>query len=808
MSGREKLSRIAVEALLPVEQRQKFASLYLLSLVLDNSLIRADYKPSDELRTAIRPSPYGQWLLQQGKKFGYEIREARLACLLELYHLDILVDVEATSLEALASAVTKEIQNGRLTFAMPFGPELYRRAAELFPDERRELNTVDTQRLLDGQPVGVFHLGSWLGGPWGLYLHSVTRPIRPTHSVPLQHCHDVSCGAVHRVLLNSDPSAEIIRARADIRKALESEGEESSDFGVVVSDILQNPAAEFDADSLGAIGFLVGDALGDVELRVLMNHLLSGKSAGRMREQVESLTGLTGATSAITSGRNRAELLQMILLATDEQIAEALDELAFQTAADAERIVVPNLEVRRSVLTHATASAFSTRPELSRFGIRTISRAAPPALKLRRLIDTIYGPALSGGASSDELDWQLRSVPGATTDASLTEYLRKTSPEAVLQRLVLNTRENVERGARALLLTVDSGTDDQELVHRMLWKLGFEVIDKDELHEDFWRHSDRLRKAAEAASVSTSVGEEEISEISTSYFRALEKLTSDTLVFCVWAFTTDHVREQDPYVYVDNATARERTTRELSSGLVGRGDIHDAKAGVEKWTLQPLFRGFEVLSDVLRDIESRSTELERPTESVPDFANEDTVQRFPFRHIAPFLDLTPSSRKLVHTTLRGATRSLLASNSMEVRNGLLHYRRSNVDLKKLVGSLEAVESVIRNLESQGLVRIVYRRERVEADQWGRALHTLANARGSERAISRPSAYAWVNLPKLDEPQYLMTTAQFDQFGEYLRFRPGSDSQFRELWHDFPQRRQRSVTGRSPSDAGIAGPPQA
>ena len=166
----------------------------------------------------------------------------------------------------------------------------------------------------------------------------------------------------------------------------------------------------------------------------------------------------------------------------------------------------------------------------------------------------------------------------------------------------------------------------------------------------------------------------------------------------------------------------------------------------------------------------------------------------------PFLDLTSTSRHLIHSTLRNSTACLLASHAMEVRNGLLHYRRSNVDLEKLVGSLEAVESVIRNLESQGFVRIVYRRQRVETDRWGRSLHTFADVTGRERAISRPSAYAWVNLPDLDEPQYLMTAGQFDQFGEYLRFRPGSDSDYRELWGGIPQRRQRSVAGRAPSES--------
>lgn len=806
MTTRSKLSRAEVEATLPDEQREKFASLYLLSYILEQSIITADYKPTDELRSAIHPSPYGQWLLQQSKKYDFEVREARLACLLELFHLDILIDIDATDADALSAAITKEIRTGRLTFTMQFGPELYRRAADLFPDERRSLNSIDTQRLLDGQPAGVFHFGNWLGGPWGLYSHSVSRRIRPTHSIPLLHCHDVSCWVAHRVMLTSDSSAEIIKSRPNIRKALDSEGEEPSEFAALISDTLSKPVEEFDPDSLGAIGYLIGDALSDAELRVLLEHLLVGDDAASMRRHVEALTGLRGEATLIAETRNRAELLQMILLASDEQIAAALDHLLFDREANL--LTIPTHEVRRSVLTRATSSAFGSRPELSRFGVRTTSRVAPAPLKLRRLIDSIYGPALTGSESSAELDWQLRSVPGATPDASLTEYLRKTPPEVVLQRLVLNTRENVERGAAALSLNIGDSLDDLELVQRMLWKLGFEVVDADELHEDFWRHSDRLRKAAEAASVSTSVGEEAISEISTSYFRALEKLLTDTLVFCVWAFTTDHVRDQNPYLYVDNSSALDRTSRELGTGLFTRGDIHDAKVGVEKWTLQPLFRGFEVLSDALRELEGHAHDLVRAADTVPDFADDATVQRFPFKHVSPFLDLTAASRDSIHSTLRKATAGLLASNATEVRNGLLHYRRSNVDLKKLVGSLEAVESVIRNLESHGLIRIVYTRQRVETDRWGRSLHTLADASGSERAISRPSAYAWINLPGLDEPQYLMTVAQFDQFGEYLRFRPGSDSDYRELWTGIPQRRHRSVTGRTPTDSDGAIPLEA
>jgi hypothetical protein len=798
MAQRTRLTRAEVEERLSEDQQAKLSELFQLAQILESSIITADYRPSDDLRNAIGLSAYGNWLLQQSKKFEFEVREGRLACLLDLFHLDVLVDIDSTDLLSLAEAITTEMKSGRLQFPMIFGPDLYMRAAELFPDERRELNSADTQRLLEDQPIGVFQLGPWLGGPWGLYRHSVSRRIGPSHAVPLQHCHDVSCWGVHKVWLSSDSSAEIIKARTQVRKALESEGDEPSEFAPVLANVLSDPAAKFNADSLGAVGFLIGDALSVSELGTLLQHLLDGRDAKSFRQLIVNLSGLAGSSSEIIADLGRAHLLQLALLADDQQLARALDDLVLGHAGDL-TISVPVHEVRRSVLTRATASDFGSRPELSNLGLRTSSHAASAPLKLRRLVDSIYFPIGGESALVAELEWQLRSLPGVSIEASLTEFLRKTPPQEVLKKLVLNSRENVKRGSTALSLDITESVTDNEIVDRMLWKLGFDVAGGDQLHEDFWRHSDRLRKAAEAASVSTSVGEEEIGEISASYFRALEKLLGDTLVFCTWALTTDHVREDDPYRYVENGPVLTKTTDLLGPGLAAKGDILDSKVSVEQWTLQPLCRGFQVLSEALAAMEASESEYVRASTSIPDFSGQTTIQRFPFKHYAPFLDLTPSSQQRIHLALKDATKSLLKSRASEIRNGLLHYRRSNVDLARLVDSLVTVESVIRNLEAQGLVRIVFRRQRAETDRWGRSLHTLVDAAGTERAISRPSAYAWINLPALDKPQYLMTVAQFDQMGEYLRFRPGSESDFMRLWSGVPQRREESVVSRTRSD---------
>lgn len=54
-------------------------------------------------------------------------------------------------------------------------------------------------------------------------------------------------------------------------------------------------------------------------------------------------------------------------------------------------------------------------------------------------------------------------------------------------------------------------------------------------------------------------------------------------------------------------------------------------------------------------------------------------------------------------------------------------------------------------------------------------------------------FSWLNLPALDVPQYLLTIAQFDELGEYLRFRPGADSAYRQMWSGIPQRRQEAAS---------------
>lgn len=437
-------------------------------------------------------------------------------------------------------------------------------------------------------------------------------------------------------------------------------------------------------------------------------------------------------------------------------------------------------------------------------------------LRLRRLVKDIYRTTeppddsdaeTAASSSTDEtrdLDWQLRAIPGVSIDARLTEYLRKASPGEVLRKLVLNTHANVRVAAESLRLVIDD-VSDNDLVERMLWKLGFDVAEGDELHENFWRHSDRLRRAAETASVSSSVGEEEMREISGSYFPSLEGLLSDSLVYDVWALTTDHVSESDPYRYVCDDRAISLTSQHLAEQLHVAGDLPEPKAGLERWTLQPLCRGFAELSILLANMENSGAVMIRAEASLPEFDDWTTIQRFPFRHNVPYLDLTTESREKLRAVLTDTSRALISSGVLELRNSLLHYRRSNVDLEGLVQALGKVEAAIRTLESVGLVRIVFHRQRVETDQWNRSLHVLRDGMSRELAISRPSAFAWLNLPELDVPQYLMTIAQFDELGEYLRFRPGADSEFRELWSDLPQRRSESVAGSMGSTSQDPGP---
>jgi len=330
--------------------------------------------------------------------------------------------------------------------------------------------------------------------------------------------------------------------------------------------------------------------------------------------------------------------------------------------------------------------------------------------------------------------------------------------------------------------------DDSVLVGTMLWKLGFQLNETQDVSKRFWQLHEKMKQVTQTAGVSAIVDQEAVRALASNYFVLLEQVLDDSLAFSAWALTTDHVASATPYTY-RGEDDRVAAFAVLDEHEQARDSGPEVIRYSDKNALYELSRGFASLADLLRDMREHRDDYKRGIEDVPRYVKHTDLKVFPFKHKAAFLDLVDSSQARIGTVLRDATHGLIAADVNGVRNDQLHFRRSTADLGRLSACLTAVETAVGNLEQAGLTRLLFHPKGEQADEWDRRIFLMIDPRGREIAFARPSSYDWLRLPGLKRPQYLMTAAVFAEPNEILRFRGRYDSDFADLWDDFPKRRQ-------------------
>lgn len=755
---------------------------------LDGCVIRSDYRISDELNNAIVPSAAGsRMVLELGKSQGGEkvpTKEARLMCLLHLAHIELLIDPEKMDVKVLAKAISDQLLSGEIMLPHVHGPDLYEKAADLFPERRRFLGISDTAKLLDGQPIGVFQAGYWVSGPFGLHKSSAWRDFSPTRRIPLQHCHDVSCNSIHNTRIDTDGTAPINSLRHRVHRYQEAESDTPSEWSKFLTTISNYDAKAFDDFDLSTTFALLGDGFNEAELRLILTWLLDN-TGGVLRDYVAQF-GLRGRALDLTASLSSAQCLQLCFLCSDRQIAGAIDTLVFKGA-----IEIPAGEVRTPVLRRDVRQGnFRIRLEASALGIRLSARDDVAAMRLRRLIEHLY-PAEDPEAE-DELKWQLRSTPGVSLEARLDEFLRTASPHEVLSRLVLSRRAHVSKAGDELHLEIAGAEDDETLVDRLLWKLGFDVDITASLRIGYWTGHERLRQAAQTANVSTLVDYELVRSVAVSYFVKLEEFLTDTLSFATWVLLNDHVVSQHPFQYDFDRDRKYAFSRLEQFDLLRTKKPEERLRFGDDITLYPLVRGFECLAGLLSSTLEQESSLARDITQYPDFHKKTELQRFPFIHTIPFLDLVGSAQTRLIEGLKEISALLVQSEIASARNDQLHFRRSAADLDALMKTLDLVASAIQKIELLGIVRDLFYPDKVENDRWGRRTVFLSNRRGKEIALARPTSHGLLRLPNLATPQYIVSSAQFAEPNDMLRAIPTSKSSYSTMWGMFPQRRQKGA----------------
>ncbi|MGW6506049.1 hypothetical protein ACWGCP_00530 [Streptomyces niveus] len=776
------------------EFQKKFFRLTSLGELVGSCLIANNFRPSKEFYEAIKLTPYGEEKLQQFLRKKIPYQEARLSCFLEFSWLDLLVDVLATDEMKLQQAIGAHIKKGEINYPFIFGRELYDRAFDKLTlrDDSVHLTLSETLEFLDGTPQGVFQSLNLVTGPYGLLTSQQVRFLAPVRHPALLHCSDVNCNQIHEVHLSTSQSALINKHRTEVTKTLRKESETPSAWGSFLGDLFSETVNDARDDIGDGLISLLGDALTIEELRSCVTWLCD-ETSGRLRTLLNGL-GMQGKAQKISEGLNRAQMMQLCLTLDDRDLMNCLDSLVHSGA-----IRVPSGEVRTSMVNASAFGKFRVAAEMGSHGVRLDSRTMNVApLRLRHLIENMY--RLDHVEDREELDWQLRNEEADSLEAKLDNYLQNRSPRTVLETLVLARKSNAVTACEVLRLR-DGAAESPEFISLILWKLGFASLLTQDPHRKFWKlheEMERMVRAVPGSPLGPSL--DEFRGAAANYFVELETILDDSICFTVWALTNDHVASKRPFTYtVDEEIPRSHTW--LQAAVSGASD--NLLEYGDRVSLYALCRGFQVVSAELVKAANRREEYVRPLQDVPAWASQQQLQKFPFNHRLPFLDLTDNAREDLVKKLQEVSRVLVNDEVYLARNEWLHGRRNLTTFEKVRSSLQAIRSAIQLMEDSGFSRIPYAVLDRTTDGYGRRISTLGSARGFRFSLTYPNRFDWLDLPGDGEAVHIMNSAVFSPPSHVLRFTSEMSSDYTEMWSDYPKRKPRSQ--RAIKAMGMASP---
>jgi len=761
--------------------RQKFAELSDLMELLGDCIIGDSYVVPDEVNSAIKLTESGHVALGQlTRKEKVNPKDARLMCALTLGHVDLFLDIDSTDLDRLVSALHREILERKIQFPFVWGRDLYDLYASNYEQEKDVLTNEETLKLLRDLPPGVAQYGPFTVGPYGLRRSLSTRGIHGQRRVAAYHCAVPSCHVIHPVMLQTGQGAAINRDRDKLEDYLQQDSNEPSDWWAFADSLSGSADARYGDQQVGVLLPLIGDALSDAELRSLVAEVLDTKG-GHLRVALADFAVVKNAGDFVDQ-RSRAELLQLCLIANERAVQVALDQLVRKGT-----IGIPRGDVRRPVINRQIRSgAFHLRAELGTHGTRFVSDDPGLAvLRERRLLNKLY---LRDKASDvQELEWQLRGVDIEDLDEKLESYFRTRTPQETLERFVLARKTNVVTACHEVGIDDADGLEDEQLIEAMLWKLGFPIDIDEDPHASFWVRHQQLSALAQSSTMGSS---ERFLEVANPYFTGLEGILLDSLAYTAWALMSDHTRSSRPFSY-DDATDREAGLALLQSiaDQEGKDGAFAPDFVSEKVELRNLIEGFRRMAKHLESCRSDPERYTRPPSELPDYDGKTSLKSFVLRSTLPFLDLSRPSQDRILAGMCSISEAMVAADVFSVRNDYAHYRRNAPDIAKVEHALEAVGRSITRLEHLGFCRIVFVPAAVKSDRWGHTRHEFIGPRSYEHIFSRPTTLDWMGLPELDEPQYLMRAASFDDPNEVLRFTRRYHSDYSSLWSSYPKRRR-------------------
>lgn len=178
-----------------------------------NGLRCKDYNPSKAFENAIILTPYGETFAELLRAKDRDLNESEIGFILfsHLYHEDLFIDVLNTDIGEIEKTLDNQIINNTLLYPWISDNILYDKYFFNFESERRALSFEESLKLLKDTPLGVYQVGEYLVGPFGLLKSSCKRMFQPALTIPLQSCSNPVCDKVHEIELSQDDDGRLMR---------------------------------------------------------------------------------------------------------------------------------------------------------------------------------------------------------------------------------------------------------------------------------------------------------------------------------------------------------------------------------------------------------------------------------------------------------------------------------------------------------------------------------------------------------------------------------------------------------------------
>lgn len=752
---------------------------YYLAEFLSEAFVEEKYKPPPAIATTVALTSRGKSLAGHGKGDGVGPWEAHLAAFLTMWAGDeLLVDPERTQLDGLRDWVSSEIKRGKIKYPWVYGRTLYDAVAESTFHGDPHPSYEETQQLLENLPPGVFQLGPYVSGPYGLVESEHWRLIPPNLVVPGFHCVEVDCHDVHGVHISVGENG-VSKARAVIRNRIAKMHKQDVKYTDVVIKFQAEKIPPFSWRDTRSLPFFLFDCFDDSDISGLLVRLLNGP-ASRLRKKCAAMELAVQNAERFVSGLTNAQILQIILLASDNEIHRVLNEMIWTS-----QIKIPDGEIRSSQIYTGRTGSLGVRIEASHLGVRYSPGMSLAQVRMRGIIDQCF--PLDKPDRQERLRWLLRETDGDTASGKLEHALSNDDPLVLTKRLLASDEHPYRIALQELAIPEDSyrNSSDDDISRLISWHTGFTLAEEStelsKLLQDLAALKRIIRGLPEGRLGPSALSH--IRQLSSDLFVNLEEVLKNAVTFICYTLLHDHFEDGYKLEY-----SRDRAAGFFSDWLATQNAKASAKA-IDKFALGDLLECFGVLGKHLEKIGITARDYVRQSDTLPRSFRLTSRNpfKFPFLHRHPFLDLDSRSREHLVQLIAAVASSFSQDKVLDVRNGLLHHTQ-NVPESIVIGeALNSIEARITELANNGLYPLVYRIASTDSDNFGRKRVLLTSADGPEVTLIRPNRLDRTGFPGLHSAQSVVVGSRLGDTGEPLRFKWTMDSTYQNRWSDFPKR---------------------